>query len=176
MQFADDARRVFFGYALPCLNIKVAQKKIDTQTAKELIEKYANCEELPEGTERLFSTAMERCAKTARSLNKNKIDAEAVRHYFLFEHNNHVDMEAKLGLLKKPDYCKVTVGYILKVDKLAHVKKDDGTDMYKIELFPNIEPQTYVAVHRGYISDIIDKSLVEKVLEQKGLNMSCLGV
>lgn len=188
MDFADEsARRVFFCYALPCLEIYVKFEKIEIKTAEQVRHDFGSGKDVPQYIESFFVKAKSRCETTAKNANKDKIDSEAVRQCFLFEHDKYVDEDVIAGIKINALHCKTYPGkivYIMHDKCMADVKtirSDVNLKMAQSGLFQNpiqmlcrrelcihLSHDEYVSLHRQYICEVIDKETVDKMLIAKG--------
>lgn len=182
MEFADAAaRRIFFAYALPCLEVHVSKTKLGKTESRKIIHDYGSGQELSDDVERYFPRAIERCSRTAKRLGKSAIDADAVRRCFRFEHDKYVDEEAAENMIRNPDYCKTWPGIVIGIvhhtkGPQAMVKTPRWSKEYRMELVPGAKKDDYVVVHRSFISEKIDRNMAEEILKAKGIEISCMGV
>ena len=170
MYFADaEARKIFFAYALPCLEVRVSKGELSIKQAKNIIKSYSSGEELPARMEEYFVRAKERCSKTAEERGKTNIDAEVVRRCFRLEHDKYIDEEAKLNQIRNPNYCRVWPGIVvaLKDHRHALVRTPKKDRIYRTEFVPNLQEMDLVAVHRDFVSEIITSEIKDKMLDVK---------
>lgn len=160
MNFSDDgARKVFRAYAFPCLEVRVSRGDISKNEARELIHGYP-LHRLDEDIEnKYFPRAVGRCTIMAKDMGKESIDTEAIRLYFRFQHDRHVDEEAREGHVRNAAYCKVWPGIVVKITEGMHADVATPIDFkeYRTELVRGIGVGNHVFVHRGFISEITDE-------------------
>lgn len=174
MQFADlVAKRVFRAYAFPCLEVHVSRGEISEMDARGLIRGNVRGRRLDEDLEtKYFPRAAGRCAETARAMGKDVIDSEAVRRYFRFLHNGHVDEEAAANHIKNPAYCKTWPGGVsgIKNERHAYVRvASQGASVYRTELVDDLKIGDLVVVHRAFISEVISKETAVEMMKARNI-------
>lgn len=170
MDFADsEARRVFFAYALPCLEVHVSRGALDKKQARNIIKSYSSDADLPPRMEEYFVRAIERCSKTAEKMGRSVIDAEAVRRCFRLEHDGYLKKESEEGVVRNPDYCRVWPGRVTELRETDHavVNTPKGSRQYRTELVKDLKIGDLVAVHRDFIVEKIDVRVVDEMYEFK---------
>ncbi len=174
-RLTGEPERVFLAYALPCMDVCVAKGEIEEKGANAYIAGYAIGFLFPEDIAgRYFGKVVDRCAATAAGMGKSSIDAEAIRHYFWCEHDRHVDEEFAEKLIEKPDHCRVWPGSVKMLKHVegrtyASVLTPRGKMFYDTELAPGVRVNDFVAVHRAFVSEIIDRNAARSMLEAKNL-------
>lgn len=83
----EEAKSLFFRYAIPCARVFVKRKIINQKEFDELVEYVSNSKQIPESAENNFKLALRMCDRVANGLGKTKIDEEVVRRYFWFDHD-----------------------------------------------------------------------------------------
>ncbi len=140
-------KKLFFAYALPCIENIIKKGKISREKAKELFQKYEKNEELPEGTEKIFEVALFYLNKIAKLMEKKSIDEEVIRTYFQKHHNKILEKGKHL------EKCKVKIGKVVKVGKKYTLVKVEGkTKKYK-SFVKNLKKGEEVILHWDYIVD-----------------------
>jgi len=172
MQFAgSEAKIVFRGYALSCLGMRVSNGEMSKKEERELIRGYP-LHRLDEDIEsRYFPRAVARCAEVAQEMDRNVIDEDAVRAYFRFRHDRHVDKEADAGMIRNRDYCKVWPGKVTEIRSDGHAVVRapcyKWPKAYRTEFVKTAKKDDFVTIHRSFVSEIIDKETAYDMLTYK---------
>lgn len=146
-------RRLFFAYALPCIESTIKKGKISREKAKELFRKYEKGEELPESAEKIFEVAIFYLNKIARLMKKKSIDEVVIRTYFQKHHNKI------LGKGKRSEKCKVKIGKVVGICKdYVLVKVEGKTKKYK-SFVKSLKNGEEVVLHWDYIVDKPERRL-----------------
>lgn len=83
-------------YAVPCVDDLVALNLISERYAKEILEATRRGKVLPK-SELQFNLAYLMCEHIANKTNKDKIDTEVIREYYITFHNNLLKIHKPLG-------------------------------------------------------------------------------
>jgi len=152
-----DSNLLFLKYAFPCAFVAHQRKEI-TQEEHDRLEKMA-CEEIPIDNAlvvRVFHRAVERMNKNADEKNIPRGSIEAVRAYFVTNHNELIDTNQYMygrapAALK--ELCKVQPGKIIekKSEEYALVQFENGkTRPVHLELISHPKINDWVNVHYSY--------------------------
>ncbi|MCD6495905.1 MAG: hypothetical protein J7K54_01405 [Candidatus Aenigmarchaeota archaeon] len=159
-------RDLFLRYAVPCGDVLVRRGELQ----KELLDSMRNA--VKEGSdvefsiEDKFKVASRMCTILAKQMNKDRIDDEVIRRYFLVEHEKAILWRKQV----KPDIdveeCKVYAGRITKLDdRFAFVKTPLGEVMLRTDFREGLKLKEgdWVSKHYGYIAEKLDSSLAAKI-------------
>lgn len=151
-------------YALPCSKKLIERGEVSEDYIKKLFRIVKNGKELPENSEKIFKVAYSFCKKIGEKINKDPMNEDVIRRYFLYEHDDVVE---KMGYEQN---CKVYPGLCLKIENgLAKILTPIGFNFYKIDFVSDLKENEYVVVHREFVIERISKDLAKKLWEIKTL-------
>jgi hypothetical protein len=144
---------LFYSYALPCGELGVELGVLDGEKVGKARAAFLAGKPLKEPREP-FPVAVKLLELTAERLGKDVIDADVIRHYFWFFHDEHVKEKALVIKGFPVDECRVWPGKMVSADvALTPVGK---TKVKKL-LVPNLKKGELVAVHHGYACERISE-------------------
>lgn len=159
-------RLVFLRYAVPCIDTLVERGNVKKSFAKNLISSVSKGK-APEDTEKLFKVAFSACKKIAKRMGKKEIDSDVVRQYFLFEHDELIDIRYKKFGDFNPFECKTYPGIVLKTKKnKALIRIPFKTKVYRTDFVKNLKKNDHVVVHREFVVEKINMNLLNKLDEK----------
>jgi len=160
-------RNLFFRYALPCADTLVKRGKITKSDLDEFLIRVSKNEDLPEGTEKVFTVAMVMCKLIAKKMKKKEIDDDVIRQYFLIDHDKIVRERYNLMKDFDPIACKTKIGTVVKIDgdKIL-VKTDFGENFYK-SFIKNLKEGDEVVVHHNFIVDKLSANAKKNIFNRK---------
>jgi len=159
-------RDLFLRYAVPCGDVLVRRGELP----KEILDKMRNAvregHDVDFSIEDKFKVASRMCTILAKQMNKDVIDDEVIRRYFLVEHEKAILWRKQV----KPDIdvqeCKVYAGRITQLDdKNAFVKTPLGEVMLRTDFREGLKLKEgdWVSKHYGYLAEKLDSSLAAKI-------------
>jgi len=169
MDFESEmARRLFLKYATPCGKIYVKRRLMDKKYFNNLIDAVANEKEIPQGTESTFKLALETCSKAAKTLGKNRIDEEAIRQSFWFDHDAIAKKRHELMRDFKLEECIVYPGEVNSINRRALINTPVTTKFYRIDFVPDLGIGYNVTVHYDFVVEVIPKKDAQTLWRLKG--------
>ncbi len=164
-------RLLFFKYAVPCAETFVKRGTINKEEYKDLIEQVRNGKEPEKNRENIFKVAMANLTFLALERNKDKIDDDTIREYFLFKHDKVVDDRFELMGDFNPDKCRTYPGIVRKLENdNASVEIPNGIYSYRTDFVKNLKVNDIVVTHRDFIVEKISKDLAIKMWKLKEQN------
>ena len=169
MRFLDEkARALFMKYALPCAGTLVKRGIVKGGEVKKLMKDVSSGTPVPESSEKIFKTALRECIKIARKSGKNSIDAESVRKYFLFGHDDAVRKRYKKFSDFDPASCAVYPGKVKSIrNGKALVETPMKASEFSTRLCPEIKKGDWASVHRNFIAEKISPKLANSLWRRK---------
>jgi len=156
-------------YALPCSDTLIKRGEVDENYIKKLFEIVKSGKDIPKNSEKIFKVAYSFCKKIGEKINKDPMDEDVIRRYFLYEHDDVVE---KIGYEQS---CKVYPGLCLKIENgLAKIITPIGVNFYKMDFLPDLKENEYVVVHREFVVERVSKDLAKKLWDIKALQSSLL--
>lgn len=157
-------RELFLKYALPCASTLVKRGSVTQDHIDNLIVMVSNGQMPKENAEEMFKVATAVCGHIAERMNKQKIDTEVVRQYFLFEHSPVVDQRYDLMHDFNPVDCKTYTGVVSKTENgYAIVRTSLGERKYKTVFARDVKENDKVVVHFDFIIEKISDETAEKM-------------
>lgn len=156
---AETPERKFLDYAGPCLDSREARGDVRPEHSTEVRRLIDEEAENPRRSllRYVFREAYNGMRRSARKLGTGVWATEAIRDYFINEHNKHVDNARGRVPESLLDRCRVSVGEVAEdrgetavvnfPGKTEEVLKKKGSDLHKGDR---------VAVHFRQIVDILD--------------------
>ncbi|MFH0711353.1 MAG: hypothetical protein V1944_02135 [Candidatus Aenigmatarchaeota archaeon] len=160
-------RSLFFKYAIPCAETLVKRGVLDKKEFERMFD-IVKKGKLPEkGSEQVFKVALAHLNFIAKQNNKQVIDEDVIREYFLFNHDKVVDDRFEEMKDFNPEACKVYFGIVNKTKgDTAIVETPDGTKSYKVDLVKGLSVDDLVVVHRDFVVEQISEELADKLGEK----------
>jgi Ni,Fe-hydrogenase maturation factor len=146
-------RKLFFAYALPCLEDLIKKGKISKKKAKSMISDY-KAGKLLEGCERVFETALFFLEKIAKKMGKKYIDEEVIRKYFQEYHNKILEKGKSL------EKCKIKFGKVIRIGRNCVWVKVNGKNKKYKTFLDDLKEGDNVVLHWDYIVDKAEKTKV----------------
>jgi hypothetical protein len=164
MNFKDEKSRILFlKYALPCADTLVKRGFVEKRTVTDAIEDVTLGRKVGGHPERIFKTALKECGKIAGRLGNSLVTEGAVRQYFLFEHDDVIDIRYKIFHDFDPDRCRTYSGKIVGNNV---VKTITGSKRYRT-FVPSLKRGDFVVVHRSFIVESISRALAGRMRKSK---------
>jgi len=160
-------RLLFFKYALPCAGTLIERGSLTKEEFERTLALVAEGEEPEEGWENIFKVAMAHLTFIAKEKNKDNIDDETIREYFLFRHDEAVEERFEEMEDFDPQACKTWPGTVRDVGKNAVVETPIGVKQYKKIFVKDLKVNDTVVVHRDFIVEKISRQVAEKMLGLK---------
>lgn len=149
MELAD--KKLFLSYALPCGQVLVKRGTI-TQ------------EQLDSPEPEMFKVGLFMCEQSAKKLGKQLIDKEAIRQYFWYDHDTHLEEHCEINKDVDKNLCTVYPGEYLGNNI---VRLPIGERKVNIHNTPGLKQGDYVTVHYNSTCELITKEEFEKLWELK---------
>ena len=159
-------RLLFLKYALPCARTLVKRGNVSQEYVDKLVDIVADGNVPEEDAEKMFKIATAMCNAIAVRMNKDEIDDDVIRKYFLTEHSPVVEDRYKLMKDFNPVDCKTYSGKVVGLEEdSAAVKTRLGTKEYRTAFAKDVAVGDIVAVHFDFIVEKISGELSEKMEE-----------
>lgn len=164
----EEARTLFFRYAVPCSETLAKRGVITQKYQRNLMKAVFLNKRILKNSENIFKIAGSMCEKTAKKLGKKFMDEEVIRRYFLFNHDKVVDRRYKIFRDFDPLTCRLYSGRVISIkNRKATVQTIIGRKKYRIYPFQKIKAGDYVVVHRNIAIERISGSLAKKLWKLK---------
>lgn len=152
-------RLLFLKYALPCAGTLVKRGNVSKEYVESLVKLVSDGKVPGENAEAMFKVANAMCDKIAKRMEKDSVDSDVIRQYFLLEHSEVVDDRYELMKDFDPVSCKTYAGRVVSCNNgSAVVETRLGKRDYKAAFAKGVKPGDSVVVHWNFI--------IEKVPEK----------
>jgi len=160
-------RVLFFKYALPCAGTLIERGSLTKKEFEKMLGLVKKEKEPEKGCENVFKVAMAHLTFIAKEKNKDKIDDEIIREYFLFRHDEAVD--ERFGMVGDfdPIECKTYPGIVRDLKEDAVVETPLGVKKYKKVFVGELKVNDVVVVHRDFVVEKISETIGKKMWDLK---------
>jgi hydrogenase maturation factor len=160
-------RLLFFKYAIPCAETLVKRGILSKQELEKMLENVKKGKEPEKDSENVFKVALAHLSFIAKQNDKNVIDEDTIREYFLFNHDKVVDDRFEEMQDFNPEACRTNFGIVNKTkNDTAIVETPVGIKPYKSDFVKDLEADDLVVVHRDFIVEKISEDLADKLSEK----------
>ncbi|MBN1896258.1 MAG: hypothetical protein JW789_00835 [Candidatus Aenigmarchaeota archaeon] len=156
-------RDLFLRYAVPCGDVLVRRGELDKKLLDEMGNAVRSGRDVDFPIEDKFKVASRMCTILAKRMQKDVIDDEVIRKYFLVEHEKAILWRKQI----KPDIdvreCKVYAGKVRKIeDNRALVHTPLGEIMLRTDFREGLKLKEgdWISKHYGYISEKLSQNHV----------------
>lgn len=164
-------RELFIRYAIPCAGTLVQRGSTTQEVVDDLINRISESRELPENIENMFKVALAMCTLLAKKENKDEIDADIIRKYFLVEHDEIIEKRYKEMGDFDPEKCRTYPGQVIEMkEKTVILKTPKEEKEYKNILIPNLKTGDLVITHWGFVAEKTDIETAKKILKIKNIS------
>lgn len=145
-------RLLFLKYALPCAGTLVRRGNVSKEYIDKLTKMVSEGRVPKEDAESMFKVATAMCNSIAERMNKEAVDADVIRTYFLLEHSEVVDDRFNLMKDFNPVDCKTYSGKVAGIGEgFANVRTRLGEKRYKTDFAKDLHTGDTVIVHWDYV-------------------------
>ena len=158
MEEDDEISKVFLRYAFPCAQIALDKKRISQEKHDELREKFLNNHAMSRNElEKIFPEAFKRLRESSENKKQDYWTKEAIRNYFLNEHNKYIDKNDGTYSLFTPtlkELCRIktakVVGFDEKHPNIAIVYASGKEKKVFSDILPNLRKGDKLVIHFAY--------------------------
>ncbi|MFN6992442.1 MAG: HypC/HybG/HupF family hydrogenase formation chaperone [Fervidobacterium sp.] len=123
---------------------------------------------MPNGFENTFIVAVSMLKIIAKKMNKEEIDDDVIRQYYIVDHSKVVDKRYEEMGDFDPLMCRVKVGKIISIDgKMAKVKTEIGEHEYRTDFVNDLRKGDTVIVHYDFICEKMSDEDLKNILNRK---------
>ena len=160
-------RILFFKYAIPCAETLVKRGALDKKDFEKMFDAVKKGKEPEKNSEQVFKVALAHLNLIAKRNNRQVIDEETIREYFLFGHDKVVDDRFEEMKDFNPEACRVYFGIVNKIkNDAAVVETPDGNKSCKLDFVKGLAADDLVVVHRDFVVEKISDELADMLGEK----------
>jgi hydrogenase maturation factor len=161
-------RILFFKYALPCAETLIKRENLSPEEFDKMLTMVASGKEPEKNSENFFKVAMAHLRFISMQKKKDEIDEDAIREYFLFEHDETVDERFdEMGDFDQ-EKCRTYPGIVKEIkDGKPLVETPIGIESCRNDFVKDLKVKDIVVVHRSFVVEKISKGLAVKMMKSK---------